>query len=121
MTGEAVRRACEKLTEALQGRTLSELKGQEFYGEYLAATDPLGADVPNPVSHVAYGYATQMCILDPKTGKIRQMVAAHDVGKAINPFSARATPSFAAPTTTYSPTAPSTKTLTRPTPPGSII
>ena len=87
MTGEAVRRACEKLTEALQGRTLSELKGQEFYGEYLAATDPLGADVPNPVSHVAYGYATQMCILDPKTGKIKQMVAAHDVGKAINPLS----------------------------------
>lgn len=87
VTGEAVRRACEKLTEALQGRTLSELKGQEFYGEYLAATDPLGADVPNPVSHVAYGYATQMCILDPKTGKIKQMVAAHDVGKAINPLS----------------------------------
>ena len=24
--------------------------GQEFYGEYLAKTDPLGADVPNPVS-----------------------------------------------------------------------
>jgi selenium-dependent xanthine dehydrogenase len=87
VTGEAVRRACEKLTEALKGRNLSELKGQVFYGEYLAATDPLGADVPNPVSHVAYGYATQMCILDPKTGKIKQMVAAHDVGKAINPLS----------------------------------
>ena len=38
VTGEAVRRACEKLAEALKGRTLSELKGQEFYGEYLAAT-----------------------------------------------------------------------------------
>ena len=33
-----------------------------------------------PVSHVAYGYATQVCILDDE-GKIRQMVAAHDVGK----------------------------------------
>jgi selenium-dependent xanthine dehydrogenase len=87
ITGEAVRRACEKLTEALRGKTLADLKGQEFYGEYLAATDPLGADVPNPVSHVAYGYATQMCILDKETGKVKQLVAAHDVGKAINPLS----------------------------------
>ena len=87
VTGEAVRRACEKLTEALQGKTLADLKGQEFYGEYLAATDPLGADKPNPVSHVAYGYATQLCILDKETGKIKQMVAAHDVGKAVNPLS----------------------------------
>ena len=43
--------------------------------------------MPNPVSHVAYGYATQMCILDRETGKIRRMVAAHDVGKAVNPLS----------------------------------
>ncbi|MCR4656596.1 MAG: selenium-dependent xanthine dehydrogenase [Lachnospiraceae bacterium] len=87
ITGEACRRACEKLVEALQGKTLNDLKGQEFYGEYLAATDPLGADVPNPVSHVAYGYATQMCILDRETGKVKQMIAAHDVGKAVNPLS----------------------------------
>ncbi len=61
--------------------------GKIYYGEYLAKTDPLGANVPNPVSHVAYGYATQMCILDKKTGKMEEMVAAHDVGKAVNPLS----------------------------------
>ena len=88
VTGEACRRACGKLMEAKAGgKTLEELKGQEFYGEYLAKTDPLGANVPNPVSHVAYGYATQMCILDKKTGKIERLVAAHDVGKAVNPLS----------------------------------
>ncbi|MBQ9941481.1 MAG: molybdopterin-dependent oxidoreductase, partial [Christensenellaceae bacterium] len=87
VTGEACRRACEKLVEALRGKTLADLIGQEFYGEYLAKTDPLGADVPNPVSHVAYGYATQICILDKETGRVKQMVAAHDVGKAINPLS----------------------------------
>lgn len=87
ITGEACRRACEKLMEAKGSRPLADLAGQEFYGEYLAKTDPLGADVPNPVSHVAYGYATQMCILDPKTRKIEKMVAAHDVGKAVNPLS----------------------------------
>ena len=87
VTGEATRRACEKLSAALAGKTLHDLVGQEFYGEYLAKTDPLGADVPNPVSHVAYGYATQMCILDRETGRVKKMVAAHDVGKAVNPLS----------------------------------
>lgn len=88
VTGEATRRACEKLRKELErGETLQHLMGQEFYGEYLAKTDPLGADVPNPVSHVAYGYATQMCILDPDSGRIEKMVAAHDVGKAVNPLS----------------------------------
>jgi CO/xanthine dehydrogenase Mo-binding subunit len=88
VTGEACRRACEKLMEAKsQGKTLKDLAGQEFYGEYLAKTDPLGANVPNPVSHVAYGYATQMCIINPKTGRIEKMEAAHDVGKAVNPLS----------------------------------
>ncbi|MCI6887199.1 MAG: selenium-dependent xanthine dehydrogenase [Lachnospiraceae bacterium] len=88
VTGEACRRACEKLMEVKQdGKTLGELVGQEFYGEYLAKTDPLGANVPNPVSHVAYGYATQMCVIDPKTGRIEKMTAAHDVGKAVNPLS----------------------------------
>ena len=85
-TGEACRRACQDLIEALKGKTLSELEGQEFYGEYLGKTDPLGAPVPNPVSHIAYGYATQVCILDEE-GRIRQLVAAHDVGKAVNPTS----------------------------------
>ena len=88
VTGEATRRACELLKAELDsGKTLCDLKGKEFYGEYLAKTDPLGADVPNPVSHVAYGYATQMCILDKETGRVKKMVAAHDVGKAVNPLS----------------------------------
>ncbi len=87
VTGEATLRACAKLMKALEGKTLADLEDQEFYGEYLAKTDPLGADVPNPVSHVAYGYATQMCILDKQTGEVKKMVAAHDVGKAVNPLS----------------------------------
>ncbi len=87
ITGEACLRACRQMMEAKGDRPLSDLAGQEFYGEYLAKTDPLGADVPNPVSHVAYGYATQMCILDKKTKKIEKIVAAHDVGKAVNPLS----------------------------------
>ena len=51
-------------TELPEGASVDwrALEGQEFYGEYLAKTDPLGAqDVENPVSHVAYGYATHVC------------------------------------------------------------
>ena len=86
ITGEACRRACVELKKALEGKTLEDLNGTEYKGEYLAKTDPLGANVPNPVSHVAYGYATQICILG-EDGKIEKMVAAHDVGKAVNPIS----------------------------------
>ena len=85
-TGEACRRACEGLKAALEQGGLASLNGREFYGEYLGKTDPMGADVPNPVSHIAYGYATQLCVLD-EDGKLKQIVAAHDVGKAVNPLS----------------------------------
>ncbi|MDO4267973.1 MAG: selenium-dependent xanthine dehydrogenase [Eubacteriales bacterium] len=100
VTGEACRRACLLLRQALEEQnliktgqdgesyilSLGPLEGREFYGEYLAKTDKMGADVPNPVSHVAYGYATQVCVLN-EDGTIQRIVAAHDVGKAINPKS----------------------------------
>ena len=86
ITGEACSRACRKFNEAYRG-DLSSLIGQEFYGDFLAKTDPLGANVPNPVSHIAYGYATQMCVLNRETGRIDRIVAAHEVGRAINPLS----------------------------------
>ena len=35
---------------------------------------------------MAYGYATQLCVLN-EDGTIKKMVAAHDVGKAVNPKS----------------------------------
>lgn len=86
VTGEAAIRACQKLRQDLDTMPLAQLEGKEYYGEYLAKTDPLGANVPNPVSHVAYGYATQVCILNDE-GRVEKIVAAHDVGKAVNPLS----------------------------------
>lgn len=85
ITGEAGRRAAEKLKNDLTGMSLTEIKdGTEYNGEYYAKTDKMGADLENPVSHVAYGYATQVCILN-EDGTIKKVVAAHDIGKAINP------------------------------------
>lgn len=86
VTGEAARRACELLKKDLEGKTLADLEGREYLGEYLAKTDPMGSDVKNPVSHVAYGYATQVCLLN-EDGTVEKIVAAHDVGKAVNPLS----------------------------------
>lgn len=86
VTGEAMRRACLSLKQDLADHGLAELNGMEYKGKYLAATDPMGSDKKNPVSHVAYGYATQVVLLD-EDGRVEKVVAAHDVGRAINPLS----------------------------------
>ena len=64
---------------------LAALEGHEFYYEYLEPTDKLGADVPNPKSHICYGFATHVVILDDE-GKVSEVYAAHDSGRVINPI-----------------------------------
>ena len=83
-TGEATRQAALKLQQALYKSSLEELEGREFIGEYRGKTDPLDSDKLNPISHVAYSYATQVVLLNEE-GKVEKVVAAHDVGRAINP------------------------------------
>lgn len=86
ITGEAAKRACNLLKKDLEEHTLAELEGKDYLGEYLAKTDKMGTDAEHPISHVAYGYATQLCVLN-EDGTVKKMVAAHDVGKAVNPIS----------------------------------
>ena len=83
MTGEAARRVGEKLKAALEGKTLKELEGKEFYAEFSAITDPLGAIKENPVSHISYSYGAQVIVLDDD-GKITKAVSAFDVGTPVN-------------------------------------
>lgn len=82
--GEAARLAALALKEDLKTHSLAQLEGREYYREYQGITDPMNSDKPNPVSHVAYGYATQVVLLD-EAGKLAKVVAAHDIGRAINP------------------------------------
>jgi len=82
--GEAARLAAEDLKKDLETASLEALEGREYYREYSGVTDPFGSDKPNPVSHVAYSYATQVVLLDP-AGKVEKVVAAHDVGTPVNP------------------------------------
>jgi selenium-dependent xanthine dehydrogenase len=84
VTGEAARRAGIALGEDLMSHSLAELEGNEYYREYDCVTDSMTSDKPNRTSHVAYGYATQVVLLD-EAGKVKKVVAAHDVGKAVNP------------------------------------
>jgi CO/xanthine dehydrogenase Mo-binding subunit len=86
-TGEAVRQAALKLRDALSGGGLARLEGREFYGEYRGITDPMGSGKPNPVSHVAYGYAAVVTVLDNE-GRVEKITAAYDIGTVVNPKSA---------------------------------
>ena len=82
--GRAVLDAATKLRDALAGRPLSALAGREFQGETVVdwTTSP-EADVPNPVTHFAFGWATQVVVLDDD-GAIARVIAAHDVGRVMN-------------------------------------
>ena len=64
---------------------LAALEGHEFRYVYFEPTDKLGADKPNPKSHVCYGYATTCVILD-KDRRVSEVYAAHDSGKVVNPI-----------------------------------
>ncbi len=82
--GNAVVAAARKLRAALDGRPLAALAGREFRGDFLVDwTTPNDAD--EPVTHLAYAWATQVVLLDDE-GRLEKVIAAHDVGRAINPM-----------------------------------
>ncbi len=80
MASGAVADACRAAKEA--GLTA----GIDHNGEYRVDwTNALEDGLENPTIHSAFGYAAQVIIADPETGEIEKVVAAHDVGRAINP------------------------------------
>jgi xanthine dehydrogenase molybdenum-binding subunit len=86
LAGRAVVDAAEKLKADLDaGRTLADLGGEVYEG-YVVIDDTTkpGADVDKIKTHTAFGLATQVCILDEE-GRIDRFIAAHDVGRALNP------------------------------------
>ena len=85
ISGEACLRAARELNKdyMANGKDLNKLNGKEYVADFFEPTDKLGADKEFPVSHVGYGFATQLCILN-EDGTIKEMVGAHEVGKAVN-------------------------------------
>jgi xanthine dehydrogenase molybdenum-binding subunit len=85
--GNAVRVAADKLRADLRaGHTLADLAGREYAGEWACTwTTSLEAKDVKPVTHMSFSFATQVVILDDD-GRLKTVVAAHDVGKALNPI-----------------------------------
>jgi xanthine dehydrogenase molybdenum-binding subunit len=69
---------------AAQDGDLGALIGRKFKGQWQAPDTNKPEDVTDtPVTHYAFGFATQMAIVDSE-GRLEELVAAHDVGRAIN-------------------------------------
>jgi xanthine dehydrogenase molybdenum-binding subunit len=83
--GRAVIKAAQEIKKDLEvGKSLRELVGKEYFGEVVIDyTTALDAKTNKPITHMTFGFATQVCILDDE-GKLKKFVAAHDVGKVIN-------------------------------------
>ena len=59
----------------------------EYEGVYVVDwTNSINDGLENPVIHSTFGYAAQLVELDSETGEIAKVVAAHDVGRAVNPL-----------------------------------
>jgi xanthine dehydrogenase molybdenum-binding subunit len=84
--GRAVMSAAAKLKADLdRGLTLGRLAGQVYAADVMVDdTVAPGAAAPIVKTHTTFGYATQVCILDDR-GRVERIVAAHDVGRAVNP------------------------------------
>jgi aldehyde oxidoreductase len=60
--------------------------GVDYVGEHRVDwTHHLG-EVEHPTIHSAFGYAAQLVIMDRETLTVERVVAAHDVGRAVNPM-----------------------------------
>jgi xanthine dehydrogenase molybdenum-binding subunit len=86
LSAAAGQTAARRLAADLKRSSLEELAGREYRGEYVCdfTTKP-GANVENPKTHMTFSYATQVVILG-EDGRLDRVVAAHDVGRAINPL-----------------------------------
>jgi len=83
--GRAIIEAAQKLMAELNGGRLEDMAGREFYGEFVVDwTHKPGHGPDGAATHYAYGWATQVVVLD-EGGRIENVIAAHDVGKVINP------------------------------------
>jgi xanthine dehydrogenase molybdenum-binding subunit len=82
MGAGAVKAACEA------ARAGGCRPGVDYEGEYRVDwTHHIGEPgVEHPIIHSTFGYAAQMVVVDRGTGKIERVLAAHDVGRAVNPL-----------------------------------
>lgn len=87
LAGRATIDAAKKLKADLdRGATLRDLADRVYAGEVrIDDTTPPGETKNGKIkTHTTFGWATQVVVLS-ETGAVDQVIAAHDVGRAINP------------------------------------
>jgi xanthine dehydrogenase molybdenum-binding subunit len=84
--GRAVTSAGLKLRADLDaGRSLADLTGRVYAAdEVVDDTTSLESGKTPVKTHTTYGFATQIVVLDER-GRVERVIAAHDVGRAVNP------------------------------------
>jgi aldehyde oxidoreductase len=61
--------------------------GTDYLGTYVVDwTNAVEEGLEHPVVHSAFSFAAQLVVLDRATGAIEKVIAAHDVGRAVNPL-----------------------------------
>ncbi len=87
LAGRAVRKAAEAMrTDLDKGLTLDRMVGNVYAGDIVIDDTTAPGQTKNGKikTHTAFGWATQVAVLDDK-GTVDRIIAAHDVGRAINP------------------------------------
>lgn len=86
LVGNALIDACKELKTDLETKSLAELVGKQYRGEWVVTwTTKPGAMVEKVYTHYSYSYATQLVTLD-EDGQVEKITAAHDAGKIFNPM-----------------------------------
>jgi len=81
MGAGSVKAACEA------ARAAGCTPGVDYEGEYRVDwTNSLAEGLEHPVIHSTFGYASQLVVVDRESGNVDKVVAAHDVGRAVNPL-----------------------------------
>ncbi len=84
LLGNSIIEAARQLKEDLKSAPLAKLVGKTYQAKWTCDWTTAPGEGDDVISHVAYGFATQLVILNEE-GQIEKVVAAHDAGKIINP------------------------------------
>jgi selenium-dependent xanthine dehydrogenase len=85
LLGRSIIDAARKLKKDLDSNSLEELAGRIYEGSFVCDYTHAEGEPGKIVSHIAYGFATHLAILDEKGG-VDTIYAAHDSGRVINPL-----------------------------------
>jgi selenium-dependent xanthine dehydrogenase len=85
LLGRSIIDAALKLKNDLENNSLKDLAGRIYKGRFVCDYTHAEGEPGKIISHIAYGFATHLAILDEKGG-IDTIYAAHDSGRVINPL-----------------------------------